>query len=528
MKRVRENGVWSLFDPNTVRNLHTTFGDEYEKLYLQAEQNKLYVKQLKAHDVWKEILMCQMETGEPYIMFKDHINRKSNQSNRGTIRGTNLCCEIVEYSDKDNYAVCNLASISLPAFVVTEKSTRVWTVYSKDGCPYCEKAIKLLEENNENLNVVKCLTRDDVASDHVSAVIDHKTFPMIFLNNNFIGGCDKLLVLYPTLNAPTRFDYKKLGEVTELILDNMNIVIDKNYYPVEQAKRSNMEMRPTGIGIQGLADVLCLMDLSWEDPKAMELNRNIYAVVYYHALKRSMELSQQQGPYAFFDGSPASRGILQPDMWNVAEPTTVDGLLDWSWLRQQIMMHGLRNSLVVTQMPTASSAQILGNNESFEPYTTNMYSRNVLSGTFIVTNQHLYKKLSDLGLWNEEMVNELIANNGSIQSITGIPDHIKNLFKTVWEIPTKLMVDYAIGRGPYIDQTQSLNIFMAEPDMTKLSSMFMYEWQNGLKTGMYYLRRLAEAKPLQFTLMRDTVGKAKKTENTCHTDENESCMMCSA
>lgn len=514
MKRLKEDGMWSLFDPNTVKDLHKIYGEEYESVYLKAEKEKLYTEQLKAKDLWKEILIAQMETGEPYILFKDHINRKNAQMNRGVIRGSNLCCEILEYTDENNYAVCNLASISLPALVKSKEHDDRWVIYSKENCPYCSKAVTLLECNKENYEIIKASSKDDLPVDILSKIGDHKTFPMIFLNNEFIGGCDKLIEMYSSIQKLRKsFDYKKLGEITELITENMNIVIDKNYYPVPQAYNSNMEMRPTGIGIQGLADVLQMLDITWESQEAKDINTNVYAVIYFHALKKSMELSKIHGPYKYFEGSPASKGILQPDMWNIT-PTTVNGLLDWDWLKQEIKTHGLRNSLLIAQMPNASTAHILGNNECFEPYTSNMYNRRVLSGEFPIINQHLYRKLKSLNLWNDDIVNNIIENEGSIQSIKEIPKYIKDVFRTVWEIPVKTMVNYAIARGPYIDQTQSFNVFMESPDTSKLSSMFMYEWENGLKTGMYYLRRKPKAKAVKFTLMKNMIDEKKEEECT--------------
>lgn len=443
---------------------------------------------------------------------------------KGIFNGVLLgnCSEIVQYSDSDNYAVCNLASISLPAYVEKiENKDREWYIYGKDNCTYCEKTLSLLEENEE-VYTYDVLIRDDLSDTIKTKIKDHNTFPMIFLNDKFIGGYTELLSLYPFLNT-YRFNFEKLGKITELITENMNIVIDKNFYPVPQTQKSNVEMRPTGIGIQGLADVFQMMNLAWEDSHAFELNRDIYAVIYYHSLKKSMELAKQNGPYEYFKGSPASEGKLQPDLWDIKQPTTVNGLLDWDWLKDQIKEHGIRNSLLVTQMPTASSAQILGNNESFEPYTTNMYARRVLSGDYPVINQHLYKTLKILGLWSNNMGDKLIENDGSIQNINGIPQNIKKIYKTAWELPTKLMVDYSIARGAYIDQTQSFNVFMADPDMSKLSSMFMYEWENGIKTGMYYLRRRPKVDAVKFTIMKDT------TQNTLEQDDDDGgCISCSA
>lgn len=522
MKRVKNDELWSLIDSVTVPNLHTEYGTNYENIYLEAEKQKLYVRQVKARDLWKEILKSQMETGEPYMMFKDTINRKSNQKNRGVIRGSNLCCEIVNYSDNENYSVCNLASISLPAFVKTERKQNNWKVYSIDNCDYCSKVISILEKNEEKIEIIKCV-KSDIRNINIPPT--HTTFPVIFLNGCFIGGYTELIETYINNRNIYEFDFVKLGQVVETITENLNIVIDKNYYPVEQTKISNLEMRPIGIGIQGLADLLQMMNLSWENEIAFELNKNIYAVVYYHALKKSMELSKKYGPYNAFPNSPTSQGILQYDMDNIESPTTVNGLLDWKWLKEQIIKYGLRNSLVTAQMPTASTGQILGNNESFEPYTSNLYIRRVMAGDFPIINKHLYSIIKSLNLWTENFVTDLIINDGSVQNLSYIPSSIKSIFKTAWEIPTQLMINYAIARGSYIDQSQSFNVFMGEPDMSKLSSMFMYEWEKGIKTGMYYLRRKPKVEAIKFSIMKEFV----KTKNTdTDSDSNTPCMNCSA
>jgi len=469
------------------------------------------------------------------------------KEHKGIFNGVLLgnCSEIVQYSDSDNYAVCNLASIALPSFVETTATKRKWRVYTKENCKYCRLTYELFTENNDEVEYIEgCKTFDDLQECDRKIMNDsnHRTFPFIFmgdqsqvelsgrtaipLGNNFefIGGYTDLLEIYCKENFKTEFNFKKLGEITELITENMNVVIDKNYYPVEQTRLSNMEMRPTGIGVQGLADVLQMMNIPWDSPEGILLNKQIYAVIYYHSLKKSMELSKIDGPYQYFVGSPASKGILQYDMWKIDNPENVNGILDWGWLKKNISEHGLRNSLLVTQMPTASSAQILGNNESFEPYTSNMYARRVLSGDFPVINKHLYKKLKMLNLWNSEMVQNLIENNGSVQNIDNIPKSFKSLFKTVWEIPTKLMVNYAIDRGAYIDQTQSFNVFMDTPTMGKLSSMFMYSWENGIKTGMYYLRRKPKVNAIKFTILKPS----DRTQNTESEEENDVCLSCSA
>lgn len=458
MKRVMNKETWSLFDPNRLKqrgiSLHDCYGEEYERLYELAEREKLYEEQVNAQDLFTEILFSHMETGEPYMLYKDHINRRSNQKNIGVIRGSNLCTEITEYTDKEVVSVCNLCSVSLPAFVDVENKT---------------------------------------------------------------------------------FDFAKLGEVVETVTENLNIVIDKNYYPIPSAQDSNFKNRPIGIGASGLADVFQMMGLAWEDKEARELNTNIYAVIYYHSLKKSVELAKLYGPYENFKGSPFSQGLLQQDLTRMhpsklqeEPPLTVE--LDWDGLRSDVVRYGTRNSLLTTQMPTASTAQIIGNNESMEPYTSNMYARSVLSGTFPVINNHLYNDLKKLGLWNADLVNEIIAQGGSVQSISSIPDRIKQVYKTSWELSMKTMIDFAADRGFFIDQSQSFNIFIETPTVPKLSSMFAYGWQKGLKTGMYYLRRKPVVQAIKFTVQEKptTTTTKKQVGNKTFVCTDEVCTSCSS
>lgn len=525
MKRLKQNGVWSLFDPAKVK-LHDVYGEEYEKMYLDAEEKKLYEKQINISELWKEILSAQMETGEPYILFKDHINRKSNQMNRGVIKCSNLCTEIVEYCDNDNYAVCNLASISLPSFVEEDKIMDVdfsrFIVFTKANCKWCDK----IKSHLSQLNLSYITYNENEIDENITKLIPstHKTFPIVFMESIssdeliFIGGYDSTVefINNELFYSELTFNYKKLGEISEMLTENLNIIIDKNYYPVIEAERSNLEMRPIGIGVQGLADVLQMLSLAWEDDKAKELNRNIFAVIQYHALKKSMELAAEYEPYSYFKGSPASKGQLQFDLWNIENPVNLDGMLNWKQLSEDIIKYGLRNSLLTTQMPTASTSQILGNNESIEPYTTNLYTRKVICGSFPIVNKHLYKELSKIGLWNKQIIETIMRERGSIQSIDAIPQRIKDIYKTSWELSTKLMIEYSADRGAYIDQTQSFNVFMKEPTMAKLSTLFMYGWQSGLKTGMYYLRRRPKLEAIQFSLSNET------------RERNEDCISCSA
>jgi ribonucleoside-diphosphate reductase alpha subunit len=413
MKRVEENGSWSLFCPHEAPGLGDTFGDEFEALYHRYEQEGRARKVIKAQDLWFAILEAQIETGTPYMLYKDAANKKSNQQNLGTIKSSNLCTEIMEFTSADEVAVCNLASLALPRFV------------------------------NEG-----------------------------------------------------KFDFDKLYEVTYQVTRNLNRIIDNNYYPVEEAKRSNLRHRPIGLGIQGLADVFILLRLPFESDLAKVLNKNIFETIYFAAMTASKDMAIEQGAYETFAGSPLSKGQFQFDLWNV-QPSN---RYDWEALRAEVMNHGVRNSLLVAPMPTASTSQILGNNECFEPYTSNIYVRRVLSGEFIIVNKHLLKDLVQLGLWNDTMKNKIIAANGSIQQINEIPADIKALYKTVWEIKQRTLIDMAADRGAFICQSQSLNLFVDTPTAAKLTSMHFYAWKQGLKTGMYYLRTQAAAQAVQFTV----------------------------
>ena len=423
MKRVEEGGNWSLFCPDKAKGLSDCYGKDFEELYTKYEEEGLANATVPAADVWKAILKSQTETGTPYMLYKDACNEKSNQKNLGVIKSSNLCTEILEYTNKDETSVCNLASIALPKYVNKETKT---------------------------------------------------------------------------------FDYDKLHEVTKTVTKNLNRVIDRNFYPVETARRSNMKHRPIGLGVQGLADVLILCGLPFDCEESRLMNAHIFETMYHAALEASSELAEVEGSYESFEGSPASQGILQPDMWE--GETKFSGRYDWDAMRERIRERGLRNSLLMAPMPTASTAQILGNNECFEPYTTNIYLRRTLAGEFVVVNKHLVEDLKKVGLWSKEMKDLMVKAGGSIQNIVDIPDDIKNLYKTVWEISQKCIIDMAADRGRFIDQSQSMNLFMESPTMSKLSSMHMYAWKAGLKTGMYYLRSKAKARPIQFSLEPDCVA----------------------
>lgn len=425
MKRVKENGDWSLFCPNEAPGLSDCWGEEFEALYTRYEAEGKYRKQIKAQDLWFAILESQIETGNPYMLFKDAANRKSNQQNLGTIKSSNLCTEIMEYTSADEIAVCNLASLALPRFV------------------------------------------DQGA-----------------------------------------FDHQRLFEITYHVTKNLNKIIDGNYYPVPEARRSNMRHRPIGLGIQGLADVFILLRLPFDCEEARKLNAEIHETIYYAAMTASKDLAKKDGPYETFAGSPVSKGIFQFDMWNV----TPSPRWEWDILKEEVKKHGVRNSLLLAPMPTASTSQILGNNECFEPYTSNIYTRRVLSGEFVVVNKHLLKDLVKLGLWSDNLKNKIVAANGSVQEIPEIPQNIKDLYRTVWEIPQRALIDMAADRGAFICQSQSLNLFVPSANFAKLTSMHFYAWEKGLKTGMYYLRTKAAADAIKFTVDQAALDQPKTEE----------------
>jgi ribonucleoside-diphosphate reductase alpha chain len=445
MKRVEEDGMWSLFCPHEAPGLADCYGKKFEELYKSYEEKGLAKKTVRAQDVWFAVLESQIETGSPYMLYKDAANEKSNQKNLGTIKSSNLCTEILEYTAPDEVAVCNLASVALNRFV----------------------------ENG-------------------------------------------------------KYNHQKLYEVVYQMTVNLNRIIDINYYPVPEAANSNLRHRPIGLGVQGLADTFFEMRLPFESKEALKLNNDIFETIYFAAMSASCDQAKKDGPYSTIKGSPISEGIFQFDMWGV---TPSSGNWDWNGLREDVKNHGVRNSLLVAPMPTASTSQILGNNECFEPITSNIYVRRVLSGEFAVVNRFLVNDLIQLGLWNDKMRNEIIANNGSVQNVASIPDELKALYKTVWEIKQKAVVDMSQSRGPYIDQGQSLNVFMEDPNFGKLSSMHFYAWKAGLKTGMYYLRTRAAVNAVQFTVKNNEEPARKSMEEEkaamlCSLENPESCVMC--
>lgn len=473
MRRVQENSTWSLFCPNEAPGLADCWGVEFEKLYQKYELQGKAKKVVQAQKLWFAVLEAQIETGNPYILFKDACNRKSNQQNLGTIKSSNLCTEIIEYTSPDETAVCNLASLALPRFVR-------------------EKGVPM--------------------ESHPTKIIGSKGH-----QNRF-------------------FDFDKLGEITALVTRNLNRIIDVNYYPVATAQRSNMRHRPIGLGVQGLADAFILLGMPFDSEEAQQLNRDIFETIYYHALKTSAQLAVEEGSYETYSGCPISKGILQPDMWDVKPSDR------WNWeeLRETISKTGVRNSLLMAPMPTASTSQILGNNECFEPYTSNIYSRRVLSGEFVVVNKHLLNDLTNMGLWTQDLKNQVIYHNGSIQQIDKIPADLKMIYRNVWEIKQRSIVDMAADRGAFIDQSQSLNIHMDQPNFGKLTSLHFYTWAKGLKTGMYYLRSRAAADAIKFTVdassIKSKLGAAvpevlhdveeKLSQMVCSLENKDECLAC--
>ena len=433
MKRVEENGDWTLMCPNECPGLYNIHGEEFDALYIQYEKEGRGRKTIKARELWEKILESQIETGTPYMLYKDSANRKSNQKNLGTIRSSNLCTEILEYTSPDEVAVCNLASIALPMFI-------------KEGA----------------------------------------------------------------------FDHQALFDVTVRVTKNLNRVIDRNFYPVKEAENSNFRHRPIGLGVQGLADAFIMLRLPFTSEEAKQLNQDIFETLYFAAVTASTEEAKQDGPYETYKGSPISKGEFQHNLWGIKDEE-LSGRWDWAKLRKTVKKQGVRNSLLVAPMPTASTSQILGNNECFEPYTSNIYTRRVLSGEFIVVNKHLLEDLVERGLWNEDMKQELMRNNGSVQHIEGIPEDLKELYRTVWEMSMKDIIDMSRQRGYFIDQSQSLNLFMEGATMAKLTSMHFYGWKSGLKTGMYYLRTKSAVDAIKFTLDNKTKAEIPKVENKVNT-----------
>jgi ribonucleoside-diphosphate reductase alpha subunit len=509
MERVRDDKEWTLMCPDKCPGLSDAIGEDFKELYEKYEKENKGIKVVKARKIWLKILDSQMETGVPYMLYKDNANHKSNQKNLGTIKSSNLCCEIMEYSDNKETAVCNLASIALGRFVTYgnfEMATPDIKLYTKSNCKWCRRAKNWFKIRN--IEYTETHLKDDDL-EQFKKEHDVETVPLIYVNNNKVGGFKQLKNSSAFM---PHFDYDLLHQITKVVTENLNKVIDRNFYPTEKTKWSNFKHRPVGIGIQGLADTFALLDIPFHSDEAKVVNAQIFETIYHAALEKSMELAREQGPYDTFKGSPASKGILQFDMWGVY-PTRYP----WSVLKQQIQLNGLRNSLLIAPMPTASTSQILGFNECFEPFTSNIYLRRTLAGEFVMVNKYLMNELEELDLWTDEVKNGIIKNNGSVQNIEAIPKHLKDKYKIVWEIPMKHLIDMSADRGAFICQSQSLNLWMKDPDYQRLTSMHFYSWKKGLKTGIYYLRTKAKAAPQQFTIEPDK----KPVE-----EEEEECLMC--
>jgi ribonucleoside-diphosphate reductase alpha subunit len=607
MKRIQENGNWTLMCPDKCPGLSDVYGEQFEELYTHYENEHQGNKTIPARKLWFQILDSQIETGTPYLLYKDAANRKSNQKNVGTIKSSNLCTEIMEYSDDKETAVCNLASIGLSKFVepYQQDTNDAFKVYGRSGCIYCNLSKYLLDTNNVTYEYIE-LNDDEERKEFYATISKNEeletpihSVPQIFMNNKRIGGYEELTqIVRPT------FNYDKLHQVTKVITNNLNKVIDLNFYPTSKTRLSNMKHRPIGLGIQGLADVFCMMNTSFESDLAREINKNIFETIYHAALEASMEeakerkqamiqlkecynnvqfsfgrnienyeleessktyiqygdesdhddnesdgstldyksvkellqkykpcmeefrklSSQYKGAYSSFEGSPASQGYLQFDLWNT-EPSN---RYDWDLLKSEIKQHGLRNSLLVAPMPTASTSQILGNNECFEPFTSNIYLRRTIAGEFVVINKYLLKELTSIGLWNNDIKNNIIYNKGSVQEVPNLPKCIKEKYKIVWEMPMKRIIEYAADRGPYICQSQSMNLWMENPQYDKLTAMHFFAWKKGLKTGIYYLRTKAKAAAQQFTIEPPKNMKMNlNTSKNASQNDDEGCLMCS-
>ena len=543
MERVQNDGKWTLMCPDECPGLQDCHGEAFQELYERYEREGRGKRTVNASDLWYAIVESQIETGTPYLLYKDACNGKSNQQNLGTIKSSNLCTEIIEYSSSDEFAVCNLASIGLSKYIIEEPtiiSDKI-TVYSIDNCKFCKYTKELLEETAglkyEIITIEDTVGSGDGTSSKTAKLDElntgSRTYPQIFVGDQFIGGFQELVMFS---RPKYTYDFEALQKIAKIITRNLNKIIDINFYPVPETRKSNFLHRPIGIGVQGLADVFAKFHYAFDSPEAKELNEKIFETIYLGAIEASIEISKKReiivkeykdlinsedksgeaqllakthnilpeevnrdkylGSYSSFIGSPASQGKLQFDLWN-EEPSMKT---KWNKVKRDLAKYGMRNSLLLAPMPTASTSQILGNNECFEPFTSNIYVRRTLAGEFIVINKHLITDLIKLKLWDAEMKNKIIVDNGSVQNISSIPDYLKNIYKTVWEIGNKTLIDMSADRGKYICQSQSLNLYMSDPEFPKITSMHFYSWRKGLKTGQYYLRTRAAAKAQQFSI----------------------------
>ena len=582
MERVRDNAAWTLMCPDECPGLHTTYGDDFKELYEKYEAEGRGRKTIKAQKVWQTIIDSQIETGTPYIGYKDHVNHKSNQKNLGVIQSSNLCIEITEYTAPDEHAVCCLLSVALPKYLEPVEVKEAVKVYTKTDCKYCTAAKNLLarqEIKYEEINLDDEQTRKDTISQLNQEAVKCnegvcsveggliKTVPQIYFGDRRVGGYKELLE-----ELKPKYNFEKLRDATKMAVRNLNKLIDYNFYPVPETETSNRRHRPIGIGVQGLADTFAQLRLAFDSNEAIEMSRKISEHMYLAACQASMDISRKRkkhvqdyrrlvkkreqnsiefteeerdklkeletkyfiykdeveklpmslaGAYSSFVGSPASEGKLQYDLWNVKPSPELEE--EWAQVKDDIKKHGLRNSLLMASMPTASTSQILGNNECFEPYTNNIYTRQTLAGTFMIVNKHLIQDCIDLGIWTQELKDKIVLANGSIQNIEEIPQFIRNLYKVVWEMKQKWLVDHAVARAPFICQTQSMNIFMKDPTPNKINKLHFYAWSKGLKTGVYYLRTLAKSQSSKFSVDMSKYGKTQNTEQ-----QEEECLACSA
>ena len=507
MECVQNDKDWYLFDPNEAPNLNLVYGKAFTKLYTNYVEEKKYVRSIKARELWKEVCRMQIETGTPYILYKDQCNKMANQKNLGTIQSSNLCCEIIQYSDPQEYAVCNLASVSLPNCCVTNPKSILLRhqkvlLITKAKCIFCSLAKYYLEK--EKIDYVSM----DEASFHApeeNAKI--KTFPQVYIDDTCIGGFQELWSNYL---CPI-FSFQLLGELVENLVENLNKVIDRNKYPIDKCEKSNLNHRPMGIGVQGLADVFMKMLEAYDSPKSRKLNEQIFETMYYHALKKSIELAKRHGPYSSFEGSPLSKGILHFD--NMTKKRNYEYMYDWEAIRRDVKLYGARNSLLIALMPTASTSQILGNTESFEPLTSNFYTRRVLTGEYYVMNRLLQDILYGIHLWDDEMHQRLLFDKGSVQKNERIPKFLKSIFRTVWEIPQKHCIEMAADRQRFVDQSQSMNIYLTNPSIDLLTKIHFYGWKKGLKTGSYYIRSRSASSSQNFSIDAEKEKMYQECEN---------------
>ena len=493
MEKVEKDEEWYLMCPNQCRGLMDVWGKDFESLYMKYVSENKFVHKMMARELWYEILRSQVETGTPYMLYKDTCNRHSNQQNLGTIHSSNLCCEIIQYSDANEYAVCNLASISLPSCVRPRliSENLHFRVYGTSTCVYCRLLKSLLEEHDISFDYID---RNKATGDDLEMIIQHGTVPVVFMGDEFIGGFTEM---WSRFLSP-EFDFEKLGVVVETLVENLNIVIDKNAYPIDKCRISNMRHRPMGIGVQGLADVFFKLMIPFDSEAAQELNRRIFETMYYHAIKKSCELAKEHGVYPSFPDSPLSKGLFHFDLYENRD--SMKFTHDWESLRSLVRQHGTRNSLFIAPMPTASTSQILGNTESFEPLTSNLYLRRTSAGEFYVCNPYLRKYLMMMKLWNDDLLDAMIVYKGSIQKIDRIPQSIRDVFRTVWEIPQKSVLTMASERQWFIDQSQSMNVYITDSDLNKLTKIHFFGWKNKLKTGSYYVRTRASTSSQNFTI----------------------------